>query len=52
MLPLLASASAVGSVPMSVEGKSAKLSFMVAKVEVSHLTTNVRKSVMAFAYFS
>ena len=50
--PLFASASATGSVPMSVEGKSAKLSFIVANVEVSHLTTKVRKSVMAAAYFS
>ena len=52
MTPPFASASAAGSVPMSVEGKSAKLSFMVAKVEVSHLITKVRKSVMAPAYFS
>ncbi len=49
--PPFASAKAVGSVPIRVEGKSAKLSFMVAKVEVSHLTTKVRKSVMAEAYF-
>ena len=52
MLPLFASASAAGSVPISVDGNNAKLSFMVAKVEVSHLTTKVRKSVMAPAYFS
>lgn len=51
-MPRLARARAVGSVPMRVEGKSAKLSFMVTKVEVSHLTTKVRKSVMAPAYFS
>ena len=52
MLPPAARARAAGSVPSSVEGNSAKLSFMVAKVEVSHLITKVRKSVMAPAYFS
>ena len=52
MVPLLASASATGSVPMRVEGNRAKLSFMVAKVEASHFTTKVRKSLMAAAYFS
>ena len=48
----MARASATGRVPMSVEGNRAKLSFMVAKVLVSHFTTKVRKSVMAPAYFS
>ena len=52
IIPRLARASATGSVPISVEGNSAKLSFMVKYVEDSHLTTNVRKSVMALAYFS
>ena len=52
MTPPFASASAAGSVPMSVEGKSAKLSFMVTNVLVSHLTTKVRKLVIAPAYFS
>ena len=37
---------------MRVEGKRAKLSFMVAKVELSHFTTKTRKSLMAAAYFS
>ena len=49
--PPLAKASAVGSVPMSVDGNRAKLSFMVAKVEASHLTTKVQKSLIAPAYF-
>lgn len=52
MTPAFASASAAGSVPISVEGNSAKLSFMVTKVEVSHFITKVRKPVMASAYFS
>ena len=52
MVPPLASASATGRVPMRVEGKRAKLSFMVTKVLVSHLTTKARKSWMAAAYFS
>ena len=52
MTPPLASASATGSVPISVEGNRAKLSFMVTKVEVSHFTTKVQKSVMLPAYFS
>ena len=50
--PLLARARATGRVPMRVEGKRAKLSFMVAKVELSHFTTKTRKSLMAAAYFS
>ena len=52
IVPRFASASAAGSVPMSVEGKSAKLSFIVTNVDVSHRTTNVRKSLIAPAYFS
>ena len=52
MLPPFARAKATGNTPISVDGNSAKLSFMVAKVEVSHLITKVRKSVMAPAYFS
>ena len=50
--PLSARARAAGRVPMRVEGKRAKLSFMVRKVELSHFTTKVRKSRMAAAYFS
>lgn len=52
IVPQFASASAAGSVPMSVEGKSAKLSFIVTNVDVSHRTTNVQKSLIAPAYFS
>ena len=52
MTPRFASASATGSVPMSVDGKSAKLSFIVAIVDTSHSTTKVRKSLIAPAYFS
>ena len=52
IFPPPASASATGSVSMSVDGKSAKLSFMVANVEESHLTTKMRKSLIAAAYFS
>ena len=51
MVPRLASQSAAGSVPISVDGNRAKLSFMVAKVEASHFTTKVQKSVIAPAYF-
>ena len=43
MVPLFASASATGKVPIKVEGNSAKLSFMVTKVELSHFTTKVQK---------
>ena len=52
MVPDDARASAVGSVPISVEGKSANASFMVTYVEASHFTTNVLKSFIAPAYFS
>ena len=52
MTPLPARARAVGRVPIRVEGNRAKLSFMVTKVLFSHLTTKVRKPVMAPAYFS
>ena len=43
MVPLFASASATGKVPIKVEGNSAKLSFIVTKVELSHFTTKVQK---------
>ena len=47
-----AKAKATGSVPINEDGNRAKLSFIVAKVEASHLTTKIRKSLMAKAYFS
>ena len=52
MLPRSARYRLTGSVPSSVDGNRANASFIVTHVEESHFTTNVLKSVIAFAYFS
>ena len=52
IVPRSASRKLTGSVPIRVEGNRANASFIGTKVEVSHLTTKVLKSVMTLAYFS